>query len=85
MQERHGRYVQSQHEHDDLPAQTPEIDSEGRYVEGDYGTAGSEDARTTGETGRFVEGDYGTAGDVPGRAAGDPRGRYVESDERDRD
>ncbi|WP_154604700.1 hypothetical protein [Arthrobacter sp. AQ5-05] len=53
---------------------------EGSYVEGDYGDAGTEDAKSDGAAGRMVEADYGTAGEVPGHAENDPKGEYITGD-----
>ena len=66
-------------------AGTPD-DEEGQYVEGDYGTAGSEGGlpeplgEKAGEAGRFVKADYAGAGTAPGRTADSEIGQYAEGD-----
>ncbi|MDQ0241827.1 hypothetical protein [Arthrobacter bambusae] len=63
-----------------------EPDLRGRYVEGDYGSAGIQSGRhTDDEEGQYIEGDYGAAGSEGGlpeplgeRAR--ESGRYVKAD-----
>jgi len=63
-----------------------EPDLRDRYVEGDYGAAGSEGGLPeplgdkARESGRSVEADYGGAGTTPGRTAESEIGRYSEED-----
>ena len=55
-----------------------EQEDRGRYVEGSYGKAGSEKGHKAEDLAN-----YGTAGDVPGHAAKDPKGRYVQKEQRE--
>ena len=63
-----------------------EPDLRGRYVEGDFGTAGAQPGRHAGdEEGQYIEGDYGAAGSeggLPEPLGGEAKesGRYVKAD-----